>query len=74
MRSTKDWTDEALPIHGYRISDEDGREIVRDMYMRELAEQIVDEHNAVMFAIRSGANWTLEDWQNWLRHHAQKES
>lgn len=24
------------------------------------------------FAVRSGANWTLEDWQNWRTYHAEK--
>lgn len=65
------WTIKPLPIHGYQIVDSDGREIVRDVYRKEDAEQIVGEHNAVVFAVRSGNGWNLTDWQNWLRFHAQ---
>lgn len=70
--STKEWKAEALPVHGFKIIDDDGLEIVRDVYRRDHTEQIVNEHNAVMFALRSGENWTPEDWQNWLRYHAQR--
>lgn len=64
------WKVEPLPIHGHRIVDVAGSEIVRDVYEREHAEQIVNEHNAIAFAVRSGNAWNLEDWRNWLRFHA----
>lgn len=70
--SGKVWKGKVLPIHGYQIVDEDNAEIVRGVYRRDHAEQIVNEHNAVLLAIESGKNWTLEDWCNWLRYHAQR--
>lgn len=66
-----DWKVELLPIHGHRIVDVEGREIVRDIYEREHAEQIVREHNVVAFALRNGEGWALGDWQNWLRNHVR---
>lgn len=65
-----DWKIEPLPIHGYRIVNLEDREIVRDIYQRKHADQIVKEHNAVMFARRYGDDWTLIDWRNWLINHA----
>lgn len=65
-----EWTYEALPVHGWRILNENGSEIVRDIYDERIAQRIVREHNAVAFAIRSGANWILIDWQNWRVNHA----
>lgn len=67
-----DWKVEPLPIHGHRIVDVEGREIVRDVYEQQHAEQIVREHNAVAFAVRNGEEWTLIDWQNWLRWHVSQ--
>lgn len=43
---TTEWTYEALPIHGWRILDSNGNQIVRDIYDEEIAAQIVREHNA----------------------------
>lgn len=39
------WKVGNLAIHGYRIYNEQGREVVSDIYNREDAEQIVSEHN-----------------------------
>lgn len=69
---SNDWKTEPLPIHGHRIVDAEGNEIVRDVYEQGFAEQIVREHNAVAFAVRSGEHWLLEDWQTWRKYHAQK--
>ena len=41
-----EWTCEALTIHGWRILNENGSEIVRDIYDDQIARQIVREHNA----------------------------
>lgn len=65
-----DWKVEPLPIHGHRIVDIEGKEIVRDVYEQGHAELIVREHNVIAFALRNGEGWTLGDWQNWLRFHA----
>lgn len=69
----QEWRVELLPIHGAKIVSSDGTEIVRDVYDKKYADQIVREHNAVAFAIRNGENWALGDWQNWLRNHALAE-
>ena len=65
-----EWKADPLPVHGYRITDLNDVEIVREVYRQEDAIQIVKEHNAVVFALRSGSGWNLEDWRNWLRFHA----
>lgn len=72
MRSLKTWKTKQLEIHGTQISDADDREIVRDVYFEEDAEQIVNEHNAIVFAIRHSEGWTLHDWRNWLQYHAKR--
>lgn len=61
MANQHDWKIEALPIHGYQITDANGAEIIRDIYEQKHAEQIVKEHNAVVFAVRDGQNWALGD-------------
>lgn len=71
MKPEGEWEVKPLPVHGYQVVDDSGREIVCDAYRKEDAEQIVKEHNAVAFAIRNGENWVLGDWQNWLRNHAR---
>lgn len=55
-----EWKTEPLPIHGSRIVDINGNEIVRDVYEQQYAEQIVREHNAIAFAINNGAGWIFE--------------
>lgn len=42
----KQWRVEKLSIHGSRILNENGSEIVRDIYDDTIAAQIVSEHNA----------------------------
>lgn len=39
------WQVERLPIHGWRILNENGSELVRDIYNEEIAKQVVSEHN-----------------------------
>jgi hypothetical protein len=56
-----------------------GNDVLRDydyivsLTMKRYAQQVVREHNAVAFAIRSGENWTLQDWQNWRLYHAMPQ-
>lgn len=66
----KRWHVGNLAIHGYVIYAEDGQEIVTNIYHKEIAAQIVREHNAVLSAIRNSENWILEDWQGWLKYRA----
>lgn len=70
MSTINEWKVEPLPIHGWRIVDSFNKEIVSGIYKQQHAEQIAQEHNAVLFAIRSGQGWSLEDWRNWVRFHA----
>lgn len=72
MKREGEWEVKPLPVHGYQVVDSEGREIVRDVYRKEDAERIVKEHNAIAFAVRNGENWTLTDWQNWLRWHVSQ--
>lgn len=48
-----------------------GHDYIVSLTLKKYATQIVREHNAVAFAIRSGENWTLEDWRNWIANHAK---
>lgn len=41
----REWTMERLPVHGYRIYDEDGSVVAPDVYRQDYAEQIVNDHN-----------------------------
>ena len=66
-----EWKVGNMAIHGHKIYNQQGREVVSNIYRKEDAEQIVTEHNAVAFAVECGMNWNLEDWRNWLRFHAR---
>jgi hypothetical protein len=68
-----EWRVEAMPTRGWRVVDATGQEVVADVYRKEDAARVVSDHNAVQFALHFGRNWTLTDWQNWLRWHATKE-
>lgn len=50
-----------------------GHDYIVSLTLKRYAAQVVREHNAVAFAIRSGENWTLQDWQNWRNYHAMPQ-
>lgn len=71
--NTEEWTWVHDP-HGHHIRPVSNSDCVAHTNSLPNAEQIIQEHNAVAFAVRSGENWTLTDWQNWRRFHAIPQS
>jgi len=58
---TGEWRVEAMPIHGWRVVDATGQEIVADIYRKEDAEQIVADHNAVPRLVETVAEIAAKD-------------
>lgn len=70
----EEWTWVHDNTHAHHIRPKDNGDCVAHTQSLPRAEQIVQEHNAVAFAVECGANWNLEDWRNWLRFHAIPQS
>jgi hypothetical protein len=43
-----EWRYEAIPIHGWRVLDVNGRTVAANIYREEDAAQIVSDHNSVI--------------------------
>lgn len=60
FETSQTWLVEPMPIHGRRIVDLEGREVVRDIYDPDIAALIVSEHNQhakLAATLRAAQTW-----------------
>lgn len=69
----EEWTWVHDQTHAHHIRPRDNGDCIAHTQSLPRAEQIVQEHNAVVFAVEHGEYWTLEDWRRWRQYHAMPQ-